>query len=68
MTDTNHPNEYGFAGGATAPQPADPHSGTDRESAAAEGIAVPSGDLTGSLSDGIDELTHTGDARDDDPR
>jgi hypothetical protein len=48
------PNEYGFAGGATAPEPererSDPHDH-------AEDVAVPSGDLTGAISDSITEET-----------
>ncbi len=59
-SESNEPNEFGFSGGATAPQP-DP----DRESAAeteGERIAVPADDLTGAISDGIDDATHRDDA------
>jgi hypothetical protein len=52
----NEPNEFGFSGGATAPEP-----DRERESPAeaeGENIAVPSGDLTGALSDGLDDMTH----------
>jgi hypothetical protein len=57
MTDRemNEPNEYGFAGGATGPEPEqDPESARDAEG---EGIAVPSGDLTGSITGAIESLT-----------
>ena len=53
--ESNEPNEFGFAGGATAPQPE-----PDREQAEhvdAERIAEPSDDLTGTISDGIDRAT-----------
>ena len=71
MTATNEPNEYGFAGDATAPDPAHPEAPAHpehSEDTGGENFAIPSDDLTGSLSDGIDELTHAGDARDADPR
>jgi hypothetical protein len=54
-SESNRPNEFGFAGDATAPQPE-----PTRESAAeieGENIAVPAGDLTGALTDAIDEMT-----------
>ena len=58
-SENNEPNEFGFGGGATAPQPhQEPADDT------AEDIAVPAGDLTGSVSDGLDEMTQ----RDDSPR
>jgi hypothetical protein len=48
MTDqtkeSDEPNEFGFAGGATAPQPE-----PDTEENAGESIAVPAGDLTGAI-------------------
>ena len=49
------PNEFGFAGDATAPQP-------DREQgeSVGESVAVPAGDLTGAVTGAIDEAT-TGD-------
>ena len=56
MTDereSDQPNEYGFAGGATAPEPQ-----PDRrpiEDIDAEAIAVPSGDLTGAIVEAIEE-------------
>ena len=63
-SDTNEPNEFAFAGDGTGPQPA-------RESKPAgevdgESIAVPAGDLTGAVSEGIEEATQ-GD-RDDSAR
>ncbi|MDI6099792.1 hypothetical protein QLQ12_14405 [Actinoplanes sp. NEAU-A12] len=48
----NEPNEFGFAGAATAPQPRPKPSSTDGEQ-----IAVPSGDLTGALGEAIEERT-----------
>jgi hypothetical protein len=61
-SESNRPNEFGYAGAATAPQPEptrEPVEEVDGES-----IAVPSGDLTGAISDAIDEMTQ----RDDDTR
>ena len=54
----NEPNEFGFAGAATAPQPR-PEPGSSGVDA--EDVAVPSGDLTGATADAIEERT----ARDD---
>ena len=58
-SENNEPNEFGFSGGATAPQPQ-----PDRESAddAAENVAGPADDPTGSITDGIDEVTHRDDS------
>ena len=67
MTATNHPDEYGFAGDATAGGPADIDEAPVRDTAG-ERAAVPAGDLPASIGDGIDELTHSGNAREDDPR
>ncbi|MFI5889424.1 hypothetical protein ACIA5D_04810 [Actinoplanes sp. NPDC051513] len=53
--ETNQPNEYGFSGGATAPEPeadARPIEEVDGES-----VAVPAGDLTGAISEAIEEAT-----------
>ncbi|MEU8815675.1 hypothetical protein [Actinoplanes sp. NPDC048796] len=49
-TEQNEPNEFGFAGAGTAPQP-------EREPAEGfgESIAVPAGDLTGSIVEAIEE-------------
>lgn len=47
----NEPNEFGFAGDATAPQP-EPRRNRDDED-----IAVPAGDLTGAITESIDEAT-----------
>ena len=59
MNEPNQPNEYGFAGEGTAPQPAqahpDPSSTTDEDG---ERTAVPADDLTGAVGDGLDDLTH----------
>jgi hypothetical protein len=58
-SESDQPNEYGFAGGATAPQPRtdDSPRGVD-----GEGIAVPAGDITGAVSDAIEEMSHGDDA------
>lgn len=52
MTTTHEPNEEGFAGDPTAPEPRpdepDPH-------AAAEEVAVPDDDLTSAVVDAVDE-------------
>jgi hypothetical protein len=53
--ETNQPNEYGFAGDATAPEPQPDH--TPAEEVDGERIAVPSGDLTGAITHAIDEMT-----------
>jgi hypothetical protein len=56
-SESHEPNEFGFAGGATAPQPEpEPDSA---EHVDAEGIAVPSDDLTGAISDGIERATQS---------
>jgi hypothetical protein len=54
--ESNQPNEFGFAGGATAPQP-EPEPADD-----VERVAVPADDLTGAISDGIDNATQGDDA------
>ena len=59
-SENNEPNEFGFGGGATAPQPESEREPADR--ADGEDIAVPAGDLTGSVTDGIDEMTRHDDA------
>ena len=56
-SESNEPNEFAFSGGATAPQPS-----REQDESDGENIAVPAGDLTGALSDGIDDMTQ----RDDD--
>lgn len=67
MTDTeseHQPNEYGFAGGATAPEP---ESGTQpTERVDGESVAVPAGDITGAVTDAIDDLVERDDDKDDD--
>ncbi|MCO8272460.1 hypothetical protein M1L60_17840 [Actinoplanes sp. TRM 88003] len=48
----DEPNEFGFAGGATAPEPVkEPAEGYG------ENIAVPAGDLTGAITEAIEEAT-----------
>jgi hypothetical protein len=56
MTDTtesDQPNEYGFGGEGTAPQP----EPTPSETVDGESIAVPAGDLTGAITGAMDEIT-----------
>ncbi|WP_250003223.1 hypothetical protein [Actinoplanes sp. M2I2] len=48
----DEPNEFGFAGDGTAPEP---ERGTGESFG--ESVAVPAGDLTEAISDGIDEAT-----------
>ena len=59
-SENNEPNEFGFGGGATAPQPESEREPADR--ADGEDIAVPAGDLTGAASDGLDNLTQGDDS------
>lgn len=54
-TEVNEPNEYGFSGGATAPEP-EPEQ-DDELHAEAEAIAVPRDDLTDPLSHALQDLT-----------
>lgn len=50
----NEPNEFGFAGDPSLPEPEPvPHLAEGE----GERIAVPSGDLTGAITEAIDELT-----------
>ena len=53
--ETDQPNEFGFSGGATAPQPEPDHR--PAEEVDGESIAVPAGDLTGAITHAIDEAT-----------
>jgi len=53
------PNEFGFAGAATAPEPEETPGS---EESMGESIAVPAGDLTGAITEAIEEFTD----RDDD--
>lgn len=56
MTSHDEPNEWGFAGEATAPQPA--HDTTaEHEEDLAERVAVPGDDLTAELSEALAEVT-----------
>ena len=52
----NEPNEFGFAGDATAPQPESGSTGSTGESFG-ESVAVPAGDLTGAITGAIDQAT-----------
>ena len=53
--ETDQPNEFGFAGGATAPQPEPDRRTADQVDG--ESIAVPDGDLTGAITHAIEEVT-----------
>ncbi|MCU7726761.1 hypothetical protein ODJ79_23775 [Actinoplanes sp. KI2] len=53
--ETDQPNEFGFSGGATAPQPEPDHR--KAEDVDGESIAVPSGDLTGAITHAIEDAT-----------
>jgi len=53
--ETDQPNEFGFAGGATAPQPEPDRRTADQVDG--ESIAVPAGDLTGAITHAIEEVT-----------
>ncbi|MEV4537196.1 hypothetical protein AB0J82_25795 [Asanoa sp. NPDC049518] len=46
----NEPNEFGFAGGATGPEP----NLSDDEVSEGEEIAVPAGDITGAIVSAIE--------------
>ncbi|MEU1886872.1 hypothetical protein [Micromonospora sp. WMMD987] len=54
----DEPNEYGFAGGATAPQT--PADGRPDEQDRAEAVAVPADDLTEPLSEALEETEPDG--------
>ena len=66
MNRSNEPNEYGFVGGATAPQPpSDEHDDHDAENDdQAEEVAVPADDLTTGILDDEGE-TPTGETKAD---
>lgn len=58
-TGSNEPNEYGFGGDGTGPEPEPEQKKSDEVDG--ESIAVPAGDLTGSITGALDELTHKDD-------
>ena len=61
--ETHQPNEFGFAGGAIAPEPEPDHrTATEVEG---ESIAIPSGDLTGAITHAIEEATEHHDEGED---
>jgi hypothetical protein len=64
--ESDEPNEYGFAGGATAPEPE--RTTEPIEEVQGESIAVPAGDLTGAASNALDDITHAEDAQSDESR
>ena len=61
MSRHDEPNEYGFAGGATAPEP--PPGGRADEQDRAEQVAVPGDDLTEPLADALEETEDGADRR-----
>ncbi|HEX2772496.1 MAG TPA: hypothetical protein VHN18_08720 [Micromonosporaceae bacterium] len=66
MTSHDEPNEWGFAGEATAPQPA--HDTTaEHEEDLAEEVAIPGDDLTAELSEALAEVTDQDEEVDQEP-
>ncbi|MFC4147600.1 hypothetical protein ACFO0M_15190 [Micromonospora mangrovi] len=61
MSRHDEPNEYGFAGGATAPEP--PPGGRPDEQDLAEEVAVPGDDLTEPFADALEETEETDEER-----
>lgn len=55
MRQHDEPNEYGFAGGATAPEP--PQRRGPDEQDRAEAVAVPADDLTTEFTEALAEET-----------
>jgi hypothetical protein len=53
------PNEFGFGGAATAPQPEPTRESA--EEVEGESIAVPAGDITGAVSDAIEDVSYNDD-------
>ncbi|MEU4237817.1 hypothetical protein [Actinoplanes sp. NPDC026619] len=53
--ESDQPNEFGFSGAATAPEPEPEH--TPAREVDGESIAVPAGDLTGAVSHAIEDAT-----------
>ncbi|MFJ6194512.1 hypothetical protein [Micromonospora sp. NPDC092111] len=53
MSRHDEPNEYGFVGEATAPEP--PAGGRQDEQDRAEAVAVPGDDLTEPVSEALEE-------------
>jgi hypothetical protein len=51
--ETDQPNEFGFSGGATAPEPQPDHR--TAEEVDGENIAIPAGDLTGAITHALEE-------------
>jgi hypothetical protein len=65
----DEPNEFGFAGEATVPQPERPHrrNQADEEDEAEE-VAVPGDDLTEGLTESLDDDQLSEDNQSQDPR
>jgi hypothetical protein len=53
------PNEYGFGGAATAPEPQPTRESI--EEVEGESTAIPAGDITGGVSDAIEEMSYDDD-------
>lgn len=56
MTSHDEPNRWGFAGEATAPEPAH-DTPAEHEEDLAEQVAVPADDLTADLTEALAEVT-----------
>ncbi|MEV4755989.1 hypothetical protein AB0J86_12855 [Micromonospora sp. NPDC049559] len=55
MTRHDEPNEYGFAGDPTLPEPARPHGRDKAEEEAAEDVAVPGSDVATEITEALEE-------------
>ena len=60
-SEQNRPNEFGFAGAATAPEPAKDAEPVAPEEADGESAAVPSDDITGSITEAMQQSTEHSD-------
>jgi len=58
-SESHRPNEFGYAGGATTPEPEPARD--PAEEADAERVAVPSDDLTGAISEAVEGATQRDD-------
>ncbi|WP_200208039.1 hypothetical protein [Micromonospora coerulea] len=61
MSKHDEPNEFGFSGGATAPEP--PPGGRPDEQDRIEEIAVPGDDFTEPFADALEETEETEEER-----
>jgi hypothetical protein len=60
-SESDQPNEWGFGGAATAPEPQPTREST--EEVEGESIAVPAGDITGAVNDAMEDVSHGDDAQ-----